>query len=185
MRRLPPRIGSFSTSSVIVVAVAVVIVVVLLVARACGSTNSPTRGGGRSAAAASASGSASTGGDTDGADGAGDQPPDASPSVAAGQAAPTVVAEAFAHAWVLRTLPGDQWRAGLQPLTTPAAFASLAGVDPLDVPAERVTGGAQIVLSDVGFAQCQVPLDFGSLQLRVLSQPDGRWLVDGIGWDRS
>ncbi len=190
MRQLPPRIGPFRTSSAIAAAIAVLVVVVLLIARACGAGDDPGAGSDRSrttgpAAPATSSSSAGTAIDGDDDDGAGAQPPDVAPSVAVGRPAPTAVAEAFAQAWVQRTLPGDQWRARLQPLTTPAAFASLTDVDPLGVPAERVTGHAKVVLSDAGFALCLVPLDFGDLELRLLSQPDGRWLVDSISWNRS
>jgi hypothetical protein len=185
--RLPVRIGPFRPATALAVAVALLVLVVLLIARACSDGTQAAHDGRppvTASSSAGASGSASIA--TDGDDGEGlDQPGDASPSVAPGQPAPTTVADAVATAWVQRTLPADRWLAGLRPWMTPAALDSLAEADPNSVPAERVTGTAQVILSDVSFAQCRVPLDFGSLRLRLLSQTDGRWLVDGIAWDRS
>lgn len=187
LRHLPVRIGPFRSTTVLAAAAAVIVAAVVIVARVVGGDTGPGRGDRPPAvAAASAGASGSPSVATDGDDGESlNQPVDASPSVAPGRAGPTSVAAAFAAAWVRRTLPADRWLAGLRPWTTPAALASLNRADPNGVPAERVTGAAQVVLSDVGWAQCRVPLDFGDLQLRLVGQPDGRWLVDGIAWTRS
>ncbi|MFY1634678.1 hypothetical protein ACN27F_15600 [Solwaraspora sp. WMMB335] len=108
-------------------------------------------------------------------------PPD--PVVSAGGDDPQAVAQAFAGAWIQRRLSAGQWHAGLVPYATEELAAKLDGVDPLDVPAERITGDPELIPYATNLVEVVIEVDSGKLRLR-LTGPDGRWLVDGVDWER-
>jgi len=60
----------------------------------------------------------------------------------------------------------------------------LKGVDPAGVPASRTTGDSTIVDQEPTYLEIAIPLDAGTLSLRVVPV-DGRWLVDGVDWQRT
>ncbi len=108
-----------------------------------------------------------------------------SPSTSPGAAAPLAVAASFTAAWLHHTgVTAAAWLAGMRPYCTDSLATELTGVDPAGVPATATTGPATLVPHDAGFAQVQVPLDAGTLTLRLLASA-GRWLVDGVDWHRS
>lgn len=110
------------------------------------------------------------------------------PAVSAGPTGPSgVVDEAsqFVGAWCAHSgATPDAWRAGLAPHATPALRDKLKDTDPERVPASHVTG--QITMHDGGdsYVIAAVPVDTGLVTLRLLAV-DGRWLVDGVGWEGS
>lgn len=93
-------------------------------------------------------------------------------------------AGAFATAWLRREAPASEWHAGIAAVATSALAARLEGVDPLTVPASRVEGPALVGARDEHFATVLLHVDTGTLSL-TLVQVDGRWLVDGVDWQRS
>jgi hypothetical protein len=111
--------------------------------------------------------------------------PPRSPAVSPGAAKPLAVARAFAAAWLRhRNVRADEWREGLLPHSTEALTEQLAESDPAGVPADRITGEPQLIPGGAEFADVAVPLDSGRLILRLIA-PDGRWLVDGVDWERT
>lgn len=119
-------------------------------------------------------------------DGVVESAPAAAPSitVSPGTPAPEDVAKAFASAWLDQDLSAKRWHAALLPHATPALAKKLEGVDPLVVPAERLTGPAVVVPRGEGFLEITFPVDSGHLRLRLVA-PQGRWLVDGVDWERA
>ena len=105
-------------------------------------------------------------------------------TVKPGTPAPLDVANAFAAAWLDRDATPERWYAGLLPHATADLAERLAGVDPSGVPAERTTGPANIIPRGEQFLEMVYPLDVGNLRLRLVA-PDGRWLVDGVDWERT
>jgi hypothetical protein len=93
-------------------------------------------------------------------------------------------AVAFTAAWLRRDLDTAAWHAGVAKHATASVGATLEGVDPRTVPATRTTGEPAVVLRTEGFARVAVPVDTGTLQLHLLLQ-GGRWLVDGVDWERA
>jgi hypothetical protein len=112
------------------------------------------------------------------------QEPVESPVVASGTLGPVQVAEVFAGNWVQRSRSADAWIASLKPNATKHLLEQLQGVDPVSVPATRVTGPAQLIPHSAALAEVELPLDAGVLLLRLVG-PEGRWQVDGIDWSRS
>ncbi len=111
--------------------------------------------------------------------------PPASPSIRPGTAAPEAVAYAFASAWVdHRGVTAKKWYAGLLPHATEDLAGKLSGVDPDGVPADRIVGRPSLVPVGDGLADAVVTVDTGQLRLRLVA-PEGRWLVDGVDWERS
>jgi len=109
---------------------------------------------------------------------------DPGPSLSAGAAKPESVAEAFANSWLDRRAKAQAWFAALLPHSTPELAAKLKGVDPVVVPAERLTGPATVVPRGIGLAEVSYPVDSGTLVLRMVVAK-GRWLVDGVDWERA
>lgn len=105
-------------------------------------------------------------------------------TVKPGTPAPLDVAQAFASAWLERKAAPDRWYAGLLPHSTAGLAQRLDGVDPSGVPAERTTGPATVIPRGEQFLEVVFPLDVGNLRLRLVA-PDGRWLVDGVDWERT
>jgi hypothetical protein len=111
--------------------------------------------------------------------------PPPSPVTSPGTAKPLDVARAFALAWLHhRNVTGDQWRAGLLPHSTEELIGKLAETDPVGVPANRITGDLALIPSGTAYAEVVVPVDSGQLRLRLIA-PEGRWLVDGVDWQRA
>jgi hypothetical protein len=109
--------------------------------------------------------------------------PSISPSVAKGAASPGQVANAFANSWLQRTRTAPSWLAALRPYSTQHLMDELQDVDPITVPATRITGEVSLVVLSETAVQANFPLDSGQLRLRLVG-PDGHWFVDGVDWDR-
>jgi hypothetical protein len=121
---------------------------------------------------------------TAGADGAISTGAPPSPTTSPGGVPPDGVARAFAAAWVAHTgVSQQQWHAALLPLSTTALTDKLAGVDPIGVPASRVTGEPIVIPKTAGFVEVTMPVDSGQLRLGLVAR-DGRWLVDTVDWAR-
>ncbi|HLL68114.1 MAG TPA: hypothetical protein VK453_20715 [Micromonosporaceae bacterium] len=106
------------------------------------------------------------------------------PSLSAGAPDPATVATKFAEAWLRHTgVSADRWLADLTPYATQALVAKLGGVDPAGVPADRMTGGVSINARDPALMEASIPVDSGTLRLRLLADK-GRWRVDGVDWER-
>jgi hypothetical protein len=107
------------------------------------------------------------------------------PVTSPGAAEPTTVATSFLKAWLAHTgVTPEQWRASFAKYATTALRDKLKGTDPAGVPAERITGS--VVLQDRGasYVEAAIPVDSGTVRLRLLAT-NGRWLVDGVDWERA
>ncbi|MDG4768462.1 hypothetical protein O7632_30855 [Solwaraspora sp. WMMD406] len=120
---------------------------------------------------------------TEGDDGIQSLRPEPEPVTAADADRPEAVALAFATAWIDRSLDPDRWHAGLRPYMTDDLADKLTGVDPVVVPAERLTGEPALIPYATNLVEVVIEVDSGKLRLR-LSGPDGHWLVDGVDWER-
>ncbi|MEV1286022.1 hypothetical protein [Micromonospora sp. NPDC049679] len=121
---------------------------------------------------------------TVGDDGLQSVPPPPSPTANPGTTPPEIVARSFAAAWVNhRDVSAVQWHDALRPLSTAALTRKLADVDPVVVPAERLVGEPTLLPLTSGVVEVEISVDSGKLRLR-LTAPDGRWLVDGVDWER-
>lgn len=107
-----------------------------------------------------------------------------SPSVAPGAPGPLSVATAFAAGWVDHDRSAESWLSALRPHSTQRLLGELAGVEPENVPANRVTGEAKLIPQASAITEVEIPVDAGILRLRLVG-PDGHWFVDGIDWSRS
>jgi hypothetical protein len=108
-----------------------------------------------------------------------------SPKTRPGTAEPEAVAYAFASAWVdHKNVSAKAWHDGLVPNATKNLAEELNGVDPADVPADRVLDRPVLTPVDEGLVNATVTVDSGRVTLQLVA-PDGRWLVDGIDWDGS
>ncbi|MEV4618413.1 hypothetical protein AB0J74_06795 [Asanoa sp. NPDC049573] len=94
------------------------------------------------------------------------------------------MAEAFATAWLDREASAEAWYSALRPHVTSQLAAKLKDVDPVVVPAERLTGAATVAPQGSGLVEVSYPVDSGTLLLRLVVV-DGRWLVDGVDWERA
>ncbi|MEU7903294.1 hypothetical protein [Actinoplanes sp. NPDC049118] len=111
-----------------------------------------------------------------------DEPPP-SPTTSPGSAEPEAVAYAFAAAWVdHKNVSAKTWHDGLVPNATEDLSDELNGVDPADVPADKVVGRPTLVPIGDGLVNAVVTVDSGKLTLQLVA-PDGRWLVDDVDWD--
>ncbi|WP_412540789.1 hypothetical protein R8Z50_34205 [Longispora sp. K20-0274] len=110
----------------------------------------------------------------------------APPSISPGAVLPEVVAKSFAQAWLRHTgVTGDQWRAGMRPYATPDLLEKLKDTDPVQVPAERMTGEPSPgVYSGASFVEFRLAVDSGTLSLRLVADR-GQWRVDTIDWERT
>jgi hypothetical protein len=109
------------------------------------------------------------------------------PTVASipGVATPDVVALSFAQAWLMnKGVISTQWVKGLKPFSTERLLNQFKDVDPASVPAESIRGSATVRPRDSQLAEVDIPVTPGVLKLRVVVS-DGRWLVDGVSWERS
>jgi hypothetical protein len=118
-------------------------------------------------------------------DGLASAEPTPSPKISPGTAVPATVAKAFGKAWVNhRGVTAEEWYAGLLPHCTEPLAKKLAGVDPVGVPADRLTGEPVLIPYADQVVDATIRVDSGLLRLR-LTAVDGRWLVDGIDWERA
>lgn len=114
----------------------------------------------------------------------GSEPPP-SPIAPANGPSPEVVAKGFATAWLAHQgVTADQWRAGLRPYATEALLRRLDGVDPTEVPADRLTGEPVLVPQTEGLVEVRLPVDSGELRLELVTHDGGRWLTDSVDWKR-
>ncbi|GAB2942900.1 hypothetical protein GCM10027280_34420 [Micromonospora polyrhachis] len=108
-----------------------------------------------------------------------------SPATKPGATAPEVVARRFATAWLAHGgVSAEQWQAALRPLSTSTLTEKLTGVDPVTVPAQRLTGEPVVIPQTERFVEVTMAVDTGQLRLELVSQ-DGQWLVDAVDWERS
>lgn len=129
-------------------------------------------------------GATSTVAPTAGEDGVVSPPAAVQPVTSPGARPPEGVATAFATAWVShRGKDSTAWVGGLRPHATRSLVDKLVGVDPAGVPADRITGAAQVIPHGESFVEVAIPVDSGSLRLRLIAD-GGRWLVDGVDWAR-
>ncbi|GAA1804087.1 hypothetical protein HC028_04345 [Planosporangium flavigriseum] len=109
----------------------------------------------------------------------------APPSTSPGAPEPAKVAIDFVQAWLNHTgVTAEQWRAGFAKYATSALRDKLKDTDPAGVPAQRVTGSVVLENRAAQFVEASLPLDSGTVHLRLLST-NGRWLVDGVDWERT
>jgi hypothetical protein len=52
------------------------------------------------------------------------------------------------------------------------------------VPADRIAGDLELIPRGRKYVEVAVPVDSGRLILRLIA-PEGRWLVDGVDWERA
>jgi len=100
--------------------------------------------------------------------------------VSAAPAAALQVASRWARAWV-RPPDGTTaatWLDGLRSTTTDEYLGVLAGVDPGNIPATRVTGAAKAVSVSPRSLRVQVPTDTLTLVITVVDTDSG-WRVSG------
>lgn len=106
------------------------------------------------------------------------------PTSIPGAPGPEVVALDFTRAWLKsRGVTSAQWVRGLEPYATPRLLEELRDADPTSVPADAVRGPARVRARDEELAEVSVPVEPGTLKLRLLVS-GSRWLVDGIDWER-
>jgi hypothetical protein len=90
----------------------------------------------------------------------------------------------FMAAWLSRNLSPDAWHARIAKLSTTTLAKSLVGVDPLSVPATRVTAPPTFPVLTAMFVQAVIEVDSGTVTLTLLKN-GSEWLVDGIDWARA
>lgn len=94
------------------------------------------------------------------------------------------VATKFAQQWVKHDRSATSWLDALRPHSTETLLTELDGVDPAGVPASRITGSARLEALAASFVEVVIPIDAGLLRLRLVAD-EGKWLVDGIDWERA
>lgn len=112
-------------------------------------------------------------------------PPTASPSPRTVGPAPQAVAVSFAQAWIAHQgVTATQWHTAVARYATDDLSEKLRGVDPAQVPADRITGDPSVITQAGSYVDVRIPVDSGILDLRVITV-SGRWLVDGVDWGRA
>jgi hypothetical protein len=102
-----------------------------------------------------------------------------------GAPAPEKVALDFTNAWLRSSgVTSAQWVKGLEPYSTKRLLEQFKDADPTSVPAESVRGPVTVRARDSQLVEVDVPVTPGLLKLRLLVT-SGRWLVDGVSWERS
>jgi hypothetical protein len=91
--------------------------------------------------------------------------------------------KAFMMVWLDRHLPPVEWRRQIAEMSTTNVSDNLVGVDPLSVPATRITGDITLPVLSPSFAQAKVPVDSGIVTLG-LTKPGGVWLIASIDFGR-
>jgi hypothetical protein len=111
-----------------------------------------------------------------------------SPAVAtsiAGAPSLDAVALDFARTWMRsKGVSSAQWVKGMEPYSTRRLLTQFENADPESVPADGIRGPVQIRARDAQLAEVDVPVNPGTLKLRLLVT-NGRWLVDAVSWERS
>jgi len=104
--------------------------------------------------------------------------------VSAAPASALSVAARWSAAWVDHPegITPQQWVDGLRPFTTDEYLGVLAGVDPANIPASRVTGEPRALRVAARSVQVQVPTNALTLVVLVVQTEDG-WRV--AGYDRA
>jgi hypothetical protein len=104
--------------------------------------------------------------------------------VSAAPAAALQVASRWTRAWVRPPdgTPSAKWLDGLRTTTTEEYLAVLAGVDPSNIPATKVTGPAKAVSVAPRSVRVQMPTDAVTLVITVVDT-DAGWRVSG--YDRA
>ncbi|MEV4411613.1 hypothetical protein [Catellatospora sp. NPDC049609] len=120
---------------------------------------------------------------THGDDGVVEHDPSPSPVTPTNGAQAMSVANKFAQQWIKHDRSAGAWLDALRPHSTETLVAELDGVDPAGVPADRITGDARMEAFAATYVEVVVPIDAGLLRLRMVTE-HGRWLVDGIDWER-
>ncbi|GAA1610470.1 hypothetical protein [Catellatospora bangladeshensis] len=120
---------------------------------------------------------------THGDDGVVEHDPSPSPVVPTNDAQAMSVANKFAQQWIKHDRSATAWLDALRPHSTDTLVGELEGVDPDGVPADRVTGEARMEAFAATYVEVVIPIDAGLLRLRMVTER-GRWLVDGIDWER-
>jgi hypothetical protein len=109
----------------------------------------------------------------------------APPVTSPGASEPAIVATDFVRAWLNHTgVTPAQWRAGFAKYATAALRDKLKDTDPAGVPAQQIVGQIVIQNRAAQFVEASLPLDSGTVRLRLVST-NGRWLVDGVDWERT
>jgi hypothetical protein len=109
----------------------------------------------------------------------------APPVTSPGAPEPATVATDFVRAWANHVgVTPEQWRAGFAKYATAALRDKLKDTDPAGVPAQQIAGPVVIQSRAERFAEASLPVDSGTIRLRLLST-NGRWLVDGVDWERT
>ncbi|WP_212828192.1 hypothetical protein [Catellatospora sp. TT07R-123] len=93
------------------------------------------------------------------------------------------LATSFAKNWIRHDRNAKEWLDALRPMCTDALVTELDGVDPVSVPANRITGTAHVEALADTYVEVAIPIDAGTLRLRLVA-PQGKWMVDGIDWER-
>jgi hypothetical protein len=102
-----------------------------------------------------------------------------------GVASPEKVALDFANAWLQSTgVTSAQWVKSMEPFSTKRLLEQFKDADPESVPADSVRGPVTVRARDSQLVEVDVPVTPGTLKLRILAT-NGRWLVDGVSWERS
>lgn len=118
----------------------------------------------------------------DGLDSVGPAP---SPVTSPGAGVPAQVAMRFVQAWLHHDgVSQGAWYAAIRPYCTDTLAAAFDGVDPADVPADRITGSSHVIAFATSYVQVEVPVDGGTVVLGLRAN-DGRWLVDTVDWNPS
>jgi hypothetical protein len=109
----------------------------------------------------------------------------APPVTSPGAAEPSAVATDFLKAWLVHDgVTPERWRASFARYATPALREKLKNTDPAGVPATRMTGAVLLQARGPAYVEAAIPVDSGTVRLRLLAT-NGRWLVDGIDWQRT
>jgi hypothetical protein len=107
------------------------------------------------------------------------------PSTSPGSPEPESVATSFVQAWLTHDgVTPDQWRAGFAKYATANLRSKFKETDPAGVPAQRTTGPVVLQSRAATYVEASVPVDSGTVRLRLLGT-NGRWLVDGVDWERA
>ncbi|GAA0815438.1 hypothetical protein [Spirilliplanes yamanashiensis] len=171
--------GFFRSRWIVAVALAVIVVAIVALARLLAGP-APARvldAGDRPAPSISV--------DPHGDDSVTSTDPPPAPKVSPGTARPEAVGYAFASAWADHNdVSAKEWRDRLLPHVTKDLAGKLADTDPESIPADRVTGEPALTSLGSQLVEVRVATDAGELSLQLVA-PDGRWLVDSVGWKRS
>jgi hypothetical protein len=124
-------------------------------------------------------------GATSGADRtAGDDGVRVTPGASAYSTSVAARASEFMTVWLRRHETAERWREAIAALGTRRLADSLAGVDPLGVPATRVVSGPVTSFRSATVAEATFVVDSGTVTLTLL-ETERVWLVDGVDWQRA